>query len=1114
MISVRGVARVAVVAAAMVLAAANLSEAAADSAWQYTSSGNWSDAAKWSAGVPNGLDAVARFPKTPCRGQTITIDDGVPGSGPTVGALWIADNASSSSSYCYTIAAAAGKSLTFDSSTGNAFLQVDGTGGSNYLFAPVVLNDSLTVNVNMPTFRIYGAVSSGNYGTGIEKTGPGQLVLSGANSYTGPTIVSEGILLACDGNSLGAPGAPLIVRDGASFMAFVSTDHTIMGKPMELRGAGVDGTGAFIGAGSGATWTGRVTLAADCVVSNASEETVVFAGPLRGSGALSKIGACGLTLSAPGTQTGPTTVQEGLLTVTHSTALGVGPAALTMANGTVLALEGNITVSGKPLTLSGLGFYDKTTDTDYAAIHNNQGNNRWEGPVHLAGDTMVGATSGILTIAGAIDGNFSLDRYKGDATVVLAGANTYTGRTTVSQGILEARDGVGLPQAGNLAFYRFGVFQVPGGTEFTRSLGTGAGQVQWDSSLLPQVGGGFAARGGKAVVNLGGNVVPTPLVWGSTPNFLTSQSTLLMNSTSADSEIEFRNPVNLGGAQRYIRVYDNTATGGDFATLSGAISNGTIIKLGTGTLFLKGANSAAIIIQEGALRATDGVGLPSASNLVLQYTGVLEGNGPATFTRSLGTGAGQVRWTGAGSAGFSASGGKMTVNIGGSATPQTLTWGSSNFVASGSTLRFGSATADSETDFRNPINFNTDWRNFSVSDNPGTDADFATLSGVLSNGGLLKGGAGTLVLAAGNTYTKYTTVAGTGTGLNLLYDGVLRARDGVGLPAASPLVLDRGVLEGIGQTTFTRALGTTAGTVSMPNGGGFSAFGGKTTVNLGGSGATLIWGSTANFVANGKSLAFGSGTANAETEFLNPLDLGGAARTIIVNDNAFSDGDFATLVGGVSNGALTKAGRGVLVMKGAKTYTGTTTVSEGTLRLAAGATLASTVFDVAAGAALEGVGGFTLPPGATLKGNGSVLSGLTVGGTLSPGGSIGAFACQAVTFSPGSVLDMELAEAYRGAGYDVLSATGLSLTGGTLSVRLINGFHPERGDVFDLLDFGSLTGGFSTVALPDLDPGLSWDATRLYADGTIQVVPEPGVLSLLTVGGIAALCRRRKTREC
>ena len=95
------------------------------------------------------------------------------------------------------------------------------------------------------------------------------------------------------------------------------------------------------------------------------------------------------------------------------------------------------------------------------------------------------------------------------------------------------------------------------------------------------------------------------------------------------------------------------------------------------------------------------MGLPSGSNLVLNsLNGTFQSN--RTFTRGLGTGAGEVRWMNAG--GFSAFGGPLAVRIGGNTN--TLTWNSTaNFLTTG-ILTLSAASADSLVDFQNGLDLN------------------------------------------------------------------------------------------------------------------------------------------------------------------------------------------------------------------------------------------------------------------------------------------------------------------------------------------------------------------------------------------------------------------------
>lgn len=277
-----------------------------------------------------------------------------------------------------------------------------------------------------------------------------------------------------------------------------------------------------------------------------------------------------------------------------------------------------------------------------------------------------------------------------------------------------------------------------------------------------------------------------------------------------------------------------------------------------------------------------------------------------------------------------------------------------------------------------------------------------TISDVAGEVGMnvVKTGDGIMSLApiAPNTYSGATILSG----------GWLQVNSN-GLSAASNLQIDGGLLQTTAAGTFARSLGTGAGNVQWNAGknGGFAAKGGKLTVTLGGA-SPLVWGSTANFISSGNSLVFGSMTADSEVDFTNNIDLGGAIRAVYTNENGNSTGDFGTLSGILSNGGLTKNGGNVLVLKGANTYTGPTTINAGTL------TLASTG-DIADASAIQVANGAAY----TVSFNGSqAMVGRDVRSQLidgAVGGSDGLTA-SALTSSPIGVQDVTMA--WRAANED------------------------------------------------------------------------------------------------
>ena len=61
--------------------------------------------------------------------------------------------------------------------------------------------------------------------------------------------------------------------------------------------------------------------------------------------------------------------------------------------------------------------------------------------------------------------------------------------------------------------------------------------------------------------------------------------------------------------------------------------------------------------------------------------------------------------------------------------------------------------------------------------------------------------------------------------------------------------------------------------------------------------------------------------------------------------------------------------------------------------------------------------------------------------------------------------------------------------GGALNVRFEEGFVPEVGQTFDLVDFGTSNGNFTSVTTD----GFSFDTSNLLVDGTVTVVGQDGV---------------------
>lgn len=253
------------------------------------------------------------------------------------------------------------------------------------------------------------------------------------------------------------------------------------------------------------------------------------------------------------------------------------------------------------------------------------------------------------------------------------------------------------------------------------------------------------------------------------------------------------------------------------------------------------------------------------------------------------------------------------------------------------------------------------------------------------------------------------------------------------------------------------------------------------------------------------------------------FQLGAAGATIDVHEAAQT----LTLNGVVSDhtttGNLTKEGVGGLVLGGANTYTGSTTVNEGVLQIDGDSSAATGAVTVGANGTLAGTG--------TIGGTTSVIT----GGVIRPGTS-GGSGLGTLTFNmdldvaPGSLVFTGIDATSRGTSYDAINVVGtLTLDGSsTILFTADTGFAANDGDTYDLLDWTTLTStgfdvgtdlrqggtGGGNLSLPDLSSfGLfGWSVSDFLTSGTVSIViiPEPSRVCFLFFGVACLVLRRRR----
>jgi autotransporter-associated beta strand protein len=237
------------------------------------------------------------------------------------------------------------------------------------------------------------------------------------------------------------------------------------------------------------------------------------------------------------------------------------------------------------------------------------------------------------------------------------------------------------------------------------------------------------------------------------------------------------------------------------------------------------------------------------------------------------------------------------------------------------------------------------------------------------------------------------------------------------------------------------------------------------------------------------------------------------------------------------NIALAKSGSSALTLTGANTYTGATTVNNGSLTLGIGGSIsASTTIDIKGSATLDvsALAGWALAGGQTLTGTGTVEAGgtgnavtISSGAFLAPGASPGTLMVNGdLAFASGSTFSGEIQTSGSPTG-DLVNVNGDLdiISGALLDLGLFSTDTAlSNGNKFSLFSYSGAwnLGTFSGYA-DDSDFILGLNEFRInYNDTvagvnggsysnfvTLTVVPEPSA-ALLGGLGLLALLRRRR----
>ncbi|EDB7453057.1 AIDA autotransporter-like protein ShdA, partial [Salmonella enterica subsp. enterica] len=449
----------------------------------------------------------------------------------------------------------------------------------------------------------------------VVKSGDDVLTLSGANSYSGGTLISDGTLVASNVEALGTgdvtDDAVLELNTGGDFDNAISGSGQVVKSGddvLTLSGANSYSGGTLISDGTlvasnvEALGTGDVTDDATLELNTGGD----FINNIGGTGRVEKSGDDKLTLSGSNTYTGGTLISSGTLVANDVNALGTGDvtdnATLMLNTGgdftNNIGGTGRVEKSGDDaLTLSGSNTYTGGTLISGGTLVANDVNALGTGDIT---DNATLALNAVGDFDNAISGSGKVEK-SGDDALTLSGSNTYTGGTLISSGTLVASN--------------------------VEALGTG--DVTDNATLELNTSGTFdnAISGSGQVVKSGDKM----LTLSGANSY--SGGTLISDGTLVASNVE-----SLGTGDVTNNATLELNTGGDFTNnISGS---GQVVKSGDDALALSGANSytGGTLISSGTLVATNVDALGSGD---VTDNATLELNTGGTFDNAI-SGSGQV----------------------------------------------------------------------------------------------------------------------------------------------------------------------------------------------------------------------------------------------------------------------------------------------------------------------------------------------------------------------------------------------------------------------------------------------------------------------------------------
>ena len=768
-----------------------------------------------------------------------------------------------------------------------ANVRVDAVNGAGSITTGYSAAGSIIMGVDNGSGTFTGVISNYNTGLGhtgaIEKVGSGTQTLSGSNTYTRSTTITAGTL------KLGAAG---VIPDGSAVTVTGTLDMNTFSETV----------GSITGSGTIDNVLGAGTPILTC---GGDGTTTTFSGTIQNTtGTLSiiKTGSGTTTLSGGNNLTydGSTSVSAGTLILVDCGALasGTSPASFDISSGAVLEFNansntlniGSTSASGTVITGTGtlrktggwpLGLGNQAAFQSAKVYLNMTGglidieggvimNGGWSGGqwtnnkagLYIASGARFDVWNGNTVYIDALTGSGTVDKGQSGTSNIIIGVNNGSGTFS---GIIQNPSGsISITKQGS------GTQTLSGANTYSGTTTVSAGTLKLGASgVIPD--GSAISVNGTLDMNSYSETVGSITGSGTIDN-ITAAATPTLTCGGDDS---------------------NTSFSGTIQNTTGTLS---VVKSGTGTLTLSGANTNAKFYCN--------AGIVSITNTnALQHQTFIDG------------GTLQVLHNGTGNNGSISIPTDLVVNTGKTGTINVANNGSNT----GNTVVFRSFNHGNGT-------LNT----------TGSNSYSVTLTSYAQSGGpagtsILNPTTANLLIGSMTNSNAAHTVQLDGTSSGNIISGIISDGGGFALTITKA---NTSTWTLSGANTFTGGLSLNAGQLNSNNA---SAFGtGTITIANGTTIDNTSGGSITN--SNNNAQTWNGDFTFTGTKALNlgtgAVAMGSSLRTITTSASTLTVGGRISGTGG-----LTKAGAGIMTLSnsgGLTNWTGTTTVNGGNLNLGSG----------------------------------------------------------------------------------------------------------------------------------------------------------------------------------